>query len=177
MELCRINSVELEEKMNIQILYPGERHFKSFHEALSFVARERTYIEMIEPPPFEDVALFQRALLAKNGPVYYAIKEDRVIGWCDVFPEENPRLCHRGGLGMGILPEFRGQSIGSKLLSATLAHAKTLGLEKVELNVYTSNLAAISLYRKFGFEQEGLLRKYRKLDEVYFDCLTMAKFL
>jgi RimJ/RimL family protein N-acetyltransferase len=132
---------------------------------------------MIEPPPLEKVASFQRDLIAKNGPVYYALNNDRVVGWCDVFPEKNPRQNHRGGLGMGLLPEFRGQGLGSKLLSAVLDHAKKFGLEKVELNVYTSNTSAIALYKKFGFEQEGLIKKYRKLDGRYFDCLAMGKFL
>lgn len=163
--------------MEIEIVYPSEKYFASFHEALSSVARERVYIEMIEAPPLEKVSGFQKGLISKNGPVYYAIQNNRVVGWCDVFPEENPRQSHRGGLGMGLLPEFRGKGVGSKLLKAVLDHAKKFGLEKVELNVYTTNEPAIALYKKFGFEQEGLIRKYRKLDGKYFDCLAMGKFL
>ncbi len=163
--------------MTTQIIYPAEKYFKSFHEALSIVAKERIYIEMIEAPPIEKLSSSQGGLIAINGPVYYAINNDRVVGWCDVFPFSNPRLSHRGGLGMGLLPEFRGQGLGSKLLAAVLGHAKTFGLEKVELHVYTSNISAVGLYRKFGFEQEGLIRKYRKLDGQYFDCLAMCKYL
>ncbi|MCC7405812.1 MAG: GNAT family N-acetyltransferase [Bdellovibrionales bacterium] len=161
----------------IKIIYANEKHFPSFHQALSIVAKERVYIEMIEAPPLEKVASFQKDLISKNGPVYYALSGDKVVGWCDVFPEENPRQSHRGGLGMGILPEFRGQGIGSQLLQKVIEHAKTFGLEKIELNVYTSNVSAVALYKKFGFEQEGLIRKYRKLDGQYFDCLAMGKFL
>lgn len=163
--------------MSIEIVYPSEKYFASFHETLSSVARERVYIEMIEAPPLEKVSGFQRDLIAKNGPVFYAIRNERVVGWCDVFPEGNPRQSHRGSLGMGLLPEVRGQGVGSRLLTAVLDRAKTFGLEKVELHVYTSNEPAIALYKKFGFEQEGLIRKYRKLDGVYFDCLAMGKFL
>lgn len=163
--------------MKAQIVYPSERYFKSFYDALSVVAKERVYIEMIEAPPFERVVSFQKGLIEKNGPVFYAVHNDLVVGWCDIFPEENPRQNHRGGLGMGILPEFRGQGIGSQLLSAVLEHAKKFGLEKVELHVYTSNTSAIELYKKFGFEEEGLIKKYRKLDGQYFDCLAMGKFL
>lgn len=141
------------------------------------MARERVYIEMIEAPSLEKVSSFQKDLIAKNGPVYYAIENHRVVGWCDVFPVSNPRLSHRGNLGMGLLPEYRGKGVGSQLLKAVLDHAKRFGLEKVELNVYTTNEAAVALYKKFGFEQEGLIKKYRKLDGKYFDCLTMAKFL
>lgn len=163
--------------MEIDIVYPSEKYFESFHQALSKVASERVYIEMIEAPPLEKVSAFQKSLISKNGPVYYAIQGDQVVGWCDVFPMTNPRHAHRGGLGMGLLPEFRGKGLGGKLLKSVLDHSKKFGLEKIELNVYTSNEPAIALYKKFGFEQEGLIRKYRKLDEKYFDCLAMAKFL
>lgn len=161
----------------IEIIYANEKYFPSFHQALSTVAKERVYIEMIEAPPLEKVTSFQSDLISKNGPVYYALNGDKVVGWCDVFPEENPRQSHRGGLGMGILPEYRGKGIGSQLLQKVIEHAKTFGLEKIELNVYTSNVSAVALYKKFGFEQEGLIKKYRKLDGQYFDCLAMGKFL
>lgn len=163
--------------MSVEILYPSEIYFQSFHYALGVVAKELIYIEMIEAPPLEKVSTFQADLIAKNGPVYYAINSQKVVGWCDIFPEKNPRQCHRGSLGMGLLPEFRGQGLGSKLLDAVIKHAKNFGLEKVELNVYTTNLPAIALYRKFGFKEEGLIKNYRKLDGQYFDCLAMAKFL
>ncbi len=163
--------------MNVQIIYPNEKYLPAFHEALSRVASEQIYIEMIEAPPFENVSAFQKALMQNKGPVYYAVDDERVVGWADVFPEDNPRQCHRGGLGMGLLPEYRGQGLGSRLLSMALEHSKQFGLEKVELSVFTSNEPAIALYRKFGFEQEGLIKKYRKLNGQYFDCLVMAKFL
>lgn len=158
----------------IEIVYAQEKYFESFHSALNEVARERLYIEMVEAPPLKNVSDFQRGLIAKNGPVYYAIDMGHVVGWCDVFPEDNPRQSHRGSLGMGLLPQYRGKGIGAQLLKAVLEHAKKFGLEKVELNVYTSNTSAISLYRKMGFTEEGLIKKYRKLDGTYYDCLLMA---
>ena len=159
----------------IDIIYANENYFESFHKALNIVAKERLYIEMIEAPPLKNVSEFQRGLISKNGPVYYAIENQTVVGWCDIFPEDNPRQSHRGSLGMGLLPAYRGKGIGSRLLEAVLAHAKSFGLEKVELNVYTSNVAAIALYKKMGFVEEGLLKKYRKLDGIYYDCIVMAK--
>lgn len=162
---------------SIQIVYPGEKYFASFHETLSKVASERVYLEMIEPPPLEKVAEFQAELIGMNGPVYYALDGDRVVGWCDVFPKENPRQAHRGSLGMGILPGYRGKGIGRRLLSAVLDHAKKFGLEKVELTVYHTNTDAIALYEKLGFEHEGVVRKYRKLDGRDYDGVIMGKFL
>lgn len=157
-----------------EIVYANEKYFRSFYEALASVAKERIYIEMLEPPRFEDVAAFQQGLIQKNGPVYYAVEGNKVVGWADIFPEDNPRQSHRGSLGMGIIQEYRNKGIGQKLLGAVINKAKEFGLEKVELNVYTSNVNAIKLYKKMGFTEEGLIKKYRKLDSQYFDCLVMA---
>jgi RimJ/RimL family protein N-acetyltransferase len=163
--------------MSIEIIYASEEYSQSFYETLSQVAKERVYLEMIEPPPFEKITSFQKKLIDMKGPVYYAIDKNRVIGWCAVFPEENPRKAHRASLVMGLIPKFRGQGIGSRLIDLTLDHARSYGLEKIELHVFTTNISAIALYKKFGFEQEGLIKKFRKLDGQYFDCLVMGKIL
>lgn len=163
--------------MSIQIIYPSEQYFESFHKALSIVARERVYIEMIEAPPLSEVVGFQSRFIAENGPAYYAVDGNRVVGWCDVSRNENPRQSHRGDLGMGLIPEYRGRGWGTKLLTTTLDHGRKIGLEKVELRVYTTNLPAISLYKKHGFDEEGIIKRYQRLDGQYFDCLAMGKFL
>ncbi len=157
-----------------EVIYANEKYFRSFYEALAAVAKERVYIEMLEPPRFEDVAAFQQGLIQKKGPIFYAVENNKVVGWADIFPDDNPRLAHRGSLGMGILPEYRNKGLGQKLLSSAIAKAREFGLEKIELNVYTSNVNAIKLYRKMGFIEEGLIKKYRKLDSQYFDCMVMA---
>lgn len=58
--------------MNTEIIYPSEKYFKSFHDALSTVAQERIYIEMVEAPPVEKVSAFQSGLIAKNGKEIYS---------------------------------------------------------------------------------------------------------
>ncbi|RWX24231.1 GNAT family N-acetyltransferase, partial [Rhizobium leguminosarum] len=45
----------------------------------------------------------------------------------------------------------------------------------LELTVYTDNDVAIGLYRKFGFEQEGLLRAFGFRSGEYVDAYTMAR--
>ena len=161
----------------IQIIYPTPDLIPSFYECLKEVAAEKIYIEMIEPPPLEKVTNFQTSVISKNGAVYYAVDNGKVIGWADIFPFDNPRLSHRGSLGMGMLKSYRGQGIGTRLLEATLKKAKDSGLEKIELTVYTSNPGGIALYKKMGFVEEGLIKAYRKLDGVSYDGLLMAKFL
>ena len=161
----------------IDIVYANEKYFQSFHSALNSVAKERIYIEMIEAPPLASFSEYQCGLILKNGPVYYAIDGEKVVGWCDIFPKDNPRMKHRGGLGMGIVREYRKQGLGKRLMQATLEHAKKFGIEKVELTVYCTNLDAIALYKKMGFKEEGLVKDYRRLDGISYDVLAMAKHL
>lgn len=161
---------------DVQVIYAHDKYIPSFHSALAQVAAEKIYLEMVDAPEYEKTETFQKKLIAQNNPVYYAVVGDQVVGWIDISRPENERLKHRGFLGMGILAEVRGQGIGSKLMAKALEHAQKIGLEKVELSVYTSNPAAVALYKKFGFIEEGFVKKYRKLGDQYFDCLNMAKF-
>ena len=46
---------------------------------------------------------------------------------------------------------------------------------RVELIVRADNEAAIALYRKFGFELEGTLRRYIRAETDFQDALMMAK--
>ncbi len=50
-----------------------------------------------------------------------------------------------------------------------------LNLSRLELQVYTDNEAAIGLYKKFGFEIEGTLRRMSFRDGQYVDAYAMAR--
>jgi RimJ/RimL family protein N-acetyltransferase len=55
---------------------------------------------------------------------------------------------------------FRGKGIGLHSSLKILDHGfKNLGLQRIWLSVLTSNEAAFNLYKKMGFEEEGVLRK------------------
>ena len=78
---------------------------------------------------------------------------------------------------MGVHPDYRGRGVGRRLLAATLEAACRRGIERVELQVLESNEIAISLYKRFGFEQEGFLRNASKLDGQYENKISMGLLL
>ena len=53
---------------------------------------------------------------------------------------------------IAVAPEFRGRGIGSALLAAVEAHARTLGCGKVTLEVRSDNARGMAAYRRAGFE-------------------------
>ena len=77
---------------------------------------------------------------------------------------------------MGVAQAWQGQGLGSRLLATVLDLADNwMNVSRVELTVYADNQAAIALYRKFGFETEGLLRQYAMRDGRHVDALAMAR--
>jgi putative acetyltransferase len=55
--------------------------------------------------------------------------------------------------------------------------ARETGIEKVILSVYPHNAAAIALYRKFGFVDEGRLARHSRKSYGYEDEILMAAWV
>ncbi|HDQ44192.1 MAG TPA: N-acetyltransferase [bacterium] len=49
------------------------------------------------------------------------------------------------------------------------------GIEKVELEVFQTNTAAIAFYGKAGFRREGVRIRARRIDAVFDDLLLMGR--
>ncbi len=72
---------------------------------------------------------------------------------------------------LAIHPRFQGQGLGQALLWALLKKAHYRQLERATLEVRESNLAAVSLYKKFGFKEAG--RRKRYYEDTGEDALVM----
>ena len=81
---------------------------------------------------------------------------------------------HIGELGMGVHKDYRRLGLGERLAKAVIEKAVENGLERIELEVFASNTAAINLYKKLGFTIEGVHKHGRKIDGKYDDVISMA---
>src|SRR5579859_6235712 len=59
-----------------------------------------------------------------------------------------------------VLPDHRRQRIGERMLQRLFDIADQMGAEWLTLEVRVSNLAAQSLYEKYGFRRAGVRRRY-----------------
>ena len=75
---------------------------------------------------------------------------------------------------MGILPAYRHQGLGERLIMRTIVDANRLGIDRIELDVFVNNFAAIGLYRKVGFKAEGRKTKAAFIDGEYIDTMFMS---
>jgi RimJ/RimL family protein N-acetyltransferase len=83
-----------------------------------------------------------------------------------------------GEIGMLVAREWRGRGVGSALVAAAIDWGHEHELHKLTLSVFPHNEAAIALYRKFGFEEEGYRRKQmRRSSGELWDLIEMGLFL
>jgi RimJ/RimL family protein N-acetyltransferase len=90
-----------------------------------------------------------------------AFTEDgQLVGMMGFMREQRIKLRHKGMIwGVYVTPNFRGKGIAKQLLTEIIKRGKELeGLKQINLAVVSSNLAAIALYKKLGFETYGLER-------------------
>lgn len=101
--------------------------------------------------------------------------DGRVVGGAGFEVRQN-RSRHVGSFGMGVDVEYQRRGVGSALMAAIIDLADNwYNLRRLELEVYADNAAAVALYKKFGFEVEGLYRKFAYRDGKFVDALAMAR--
>ncbi len=77
-------------------------------------------------------------------------------------------------LNIAVAVEHQRKGLGGRMLLAVLQIARDRGLSRVLLEVRASNLAAISLYRLFGFAEVGVRRNYYRNASGSEDAIVMA---
>ncbi len=161
--------------MVVEIVPIAQDHIESFHRAFDFVARERRYLSFLEAPSLESTRAFILNNISHGYPQLVAVSAGDVVGWCDILPKSMLVHAHIGALGIALLPEFRRRGLGERLMRQTLAAARAFGLHRIELTVRQDNKSAIALYRKVGFETEGLMCDAVRVDGVYGNVIMMAR--
>ena len=129
--------------------------------------------------PYPSVEMWRKRLaeVPADDYVLVATIAGEVVGNLGLHAaSKSPRRRHVGNLGMSVRDDRQGRGIGTALLRAALDLADGwLNYQRLELTVYTDNVAALHLYRKFGFAIEGTCRAYAFRDGSYVDAYQMAR--
>lgn len=101
----------------------------------------------------------------------------RIAGFSRCEGSNLKRFSHKVEFGVGVLKEFWGYGIGKNLLKESIHWADSNEKKKVTLNVLETNVKAINLYKQFGFEVEGILKKDKILsDGNYYNTIVIGRF-
>jgi RimJ/RimL family protein N-acetyltransferase len=112
-----------------------------------------------------------------NAAVFVAEDEGEIVGRLSVARDQHPASRHVADLGLMVAQSHRRRGIGTALLDAAVDWGRHAGVRKLELHVFPWNTAAIALYEKFGFVQEGYRKEHYRRDDEFVDAVLMAYWI
>ncbi|MDY0944100.1 GNAT family N-acetyltransferase [Priestia megaterium] len=116
-------------------------------------------------------------LKSPNSTILVAEKKNKLVGHIGVIGGKLKRVKYTASIAVGVLLEYSNQGIGTQLFQEMEIWAKNHGLKRLELTVMSHNNSAISLYKKMGFEIEGLRKCSLMVDGKFIDEYSMSKIL
>jgi RimJ/RimL family protein N-acetyltransferase len=157
------------EERRIEIRPAGDHDRRPVAQLFAAVAEERDGIAAEPPIDVEKwVANF------RFDGTFVAAAGDDVVGFLHV---ERSSFGF-GEIGMFVARDWRGRGVGSALVAAVIDWGREQGLHKLTLGVFPHNEAAIGLYRKFGFVEEGRREKHiRRASGELWDLIEMGLLL
>ncbi|MGZ3937454.1 MAG: GNAT family N-acetyltransferase [Flavisolibacter sp.] len=107
---------------------------------------------------------------------YGAFDDKQLVGIAGFIQEKRLKTKHRGNLiQVYTSPTHSNQGIGNTLIKLTIEKAfDHPEIEQILLSVVYTNERAISIYKRFGFVEYGLIEDYFKTGEVYSSQLFMT---
>lgn len=141
----------------------GESNFLTFGEGeFNKTIEEEEY--------FIDNILKQENALFIIGEV-----EGKIVGTLNFGGGTRSRTLHTGEFGVSVLKEYWGQGIGTELMKYLIDWCKKSGvIRKVNLRVRSDNNSAIHVYKKFGFNEEGIITRDFLINDKFYDSIFMG---
>lgn len=130
---------------------------------------------------FMDVTDFEQLIKAdtmnKKNLFLVAVVDNNIAGFSRCEGSTLNRFSHKVEFGVGVLKGYWGYGIGRNLLKESVAWCGANEVRKITLNVLESNEKAISLYKDFGFEIEGILKNDKLFADGRFgNTVVMGRF-
>jgi RimJ/RimL family protein N-acetyltransferase len=113
----------------------------------------------------------------QHAAVFVAEDSGNIVGRLSIARDQHPASRHVADLGLMVARQYRRRGIGTSLLAAAAEWAREVGITKLELHVFPWNEAAIALYERFGFVQEGYRRAHYRRGDGYVDAVLMALWI
>lgn len=117
------------------------------------------------------------SMSGSNGTIFLIEDENKIGGFLAAQRGGTNRIRHSAYIVIGMLKEYRGKKLGTKLFEELQKWAVENNITRLELTVVNNNEAAIKLYEKAGFKIEGIKEKSMIIDGNFVDEYYMGKIL
>ncbi|WP_243521782.1 GNAT family N-acetyltransferase [Bacillus pseudomycoides] len=141
---------QLDEETSFMLLEPGERD---------------TTVE-------QQKNMIKRFIENNNSTIFVAVEGEQLVGFILANGGNVQRSKHAAAIVIGILQGYSGKGIGTALFKEIERWAKSHDVWRLELTVMAHNTRAQALYKKAGFEKEGVKKTSlivggKNIDEYY----------
>lgn len=154
----------------VRLLQPFDAfsHWEHIRRIMAESGRDGDYIFSASETwdrPFEEFSKdysmkFEKTVLDTGWEKVWVVSEGaEIFGTLKLthFPAWSTSSLHRATLMMGIERRLRGQGFGTQMMSESLNWVRTQpSIDWVQLFVFEQNAPARKLYKKFGFEENGV---------------------
>jgi RimJ/RimL family protein N-acetyltransferase len=113
----------------------------------------------------------------ENSTILVCEYNDELVGYLIARGGFAEKTKHSVYLVIGILEDYRGKSIGTKLFEELISWSKQQCIHRLELTVMAPNEKGVALYKKMGFEIEGTKRHSIRMDDEYIDEYYMSMLI
>ena len=128
------------------------------------VEEEQSYIEDINE--------------SKTSVLFVGKVDGEIVCVGNIGVPNRERIAHQSEVALSVKKAYWNIGIGTALMNALIEFAKKSGkAEVIHLGVKAGNSNAITLYKKMGFEEIGVYKKFFKIDGNYYDEILMNLYL
>ncbi len=128
-------------------------------------------------PPENQLKMIEGIKKKDNSTILVAEAEKELIGYMFILGGGARRQRHTAYIVVGVLEEYRGRGIGTKLFNEMDKWASNKNIHRLELTVVIDNTAGVVLYKKMGFEIEGIKKDSLLINDEFLDEYYMTKIL
>jgi putative acetyltransferase len=126
--------------------------------------------------PFLSSSDVEKFFQSPTDYILIAELDKKVIGHISLILSNKPREKHSASIAIAVHPDSHGKGVGRKLLTEAINQADNwLNILRLELEVYSDNEIALSLYQKLGFKIEGEKKCSNFKAGKFVDILILAR--
>lgn len=152
--------IKLKKKLAVETKYM----LRESNEVVSEIEKEEKLIESLISNP--------------NSKIIASEVDGSLVGFLAASHRTLERIKHTATFVIGVEQAHWGKGISSSLMTEMFHWVEKNEIKRIELEVVSENKRAIELYKKYGFEVEGVKRKDHDIGNgQYLDTLIMAKLL
>lgn len=112
-----------------------------------------------------------------NSTIIVAEDQGKLVGYLMAMGGQARRNRHSAYLVVGLLKDYRGQGLGTRMFQKLEEWSREKNIHRLELTVISKNKAGVALYKKMGFEMEGVKKDSLYINGEYVDEYYMGKLL